>query len=75
MTYDVVASFSVIAAEGLLLNSTLSNMNVITGDDCFAGGPVDFIATSPVEIYILYLLRQCQAQFVFHFEVCYNNNG
>ncbi len=70
MAYDVVVTFSVTAAEGgLLLNSNLSDMNQITGDDCFSGGPLAFTATSSVEIYIQYLLQQCQAQFVFYSEV------
>ena len=69
MAYDPAVRFSVSAAGGLILNSTISDMNLITGSSCFVGGSIHFTAVNPVEIHFQYLLRQCQAQFVFLSEV------
>ena len=69
MAYNPVVRFSVTAGNGLLLNSTVSDMNVVVDSDCFAGGSIDFTERSPEELHIQYLLQQCQAQFLFYSEV------
>lgn len=48
MAYDVVPSFSVLASE-VPLNTSISNITIVNGDDCFVRGLVQFIIASSEE--------------------------